>query len=346
DKIVSTAIHLLIDAWPSGWMKTLLDVDRVPKDAYFAFKESLEPLKINLRSDRWSAYAGETINVESWILNDEEEIDSLHAAAGVYINGQWVYGYSIEIDSITACTSMAHAIIPVKIPEINEMAEITIQVNLMIGHETVSHDRLSIGIYPVTTSNLPVYPIGEMAEILINSTPGLVLTEVKKAKAYIISSAKELEKYNIPDDCRRLFITPEEDEKSYELNDGILRYKTIFDPEEIGENGDLKGLSFAALSDNHKKFFYKNAFSYWYNSEKDYIDHVAEYFIEGEISDCLVYGYEKPSWGKRTSGSKNKLPVAAQKGKDSFISLETKGRSGVNPALDKLIILLLTEKDD
>ena len=24
DRIVSTAVHLLIDAWPSGWMKTLV----------------------------------------------------------------------------------------------------------------------------------------------------------------------------------------------------------------------------------------------------------------------------------------------------------------------------------
>ena len=346
DKIVSTAIHLLIDAWPSGWMKTLLDVDRVPKDAYFAFKESLEPLKINLRSDRWSAYAGETINVESWILNDDEEIENLHAVAGIYKNDQWVFGYSIEIDKIPACVSKAHAIIPVKIPEITEMTEITIQVNLMIGHETVSHEKISISAYPVTTSNLQVYPIGEMAETLINSTPGLVLTEFEKASAYIVSSAKELKKYNIPEDCRRLFITPEEDEKSYELNDGTLRYKTIFDPEEVGENGDLKGLSFTAISDNYKEYFHKNAFSYWYNSEKDYIDHVAEYFIEGEFSECLIYGYEKPSWGKRTSGNKKRLSVAIQKGKDSFISLETKGRSGMNPALDKLITLLLTENVD
>jgi len=346
DKIVSTVIHLLIDAWPSGWMKTLLDVDRVPKDAYFTFKESLEPLKVNLRSDRWSAYAGETINVESWILNDGKAMSKLCAVVGVYMDGRWVFGFSNEIDEISACSSKAHAIVPVKIPKMNEMSEITVQINLMIGHETVSQDTISIAAYPVPANNLQVYPIGEAAETLIESTLGLVLTEINKAEAYIISSTKEFKKHNIPDDCRTLFITPEEDEKTYEVGSGTFRYKTIFDPEEVGENGELKGLSFAALSDNHKEHFHKNAFSYWYNSEKDYIDHVAEYFIEGEFSDFCVYGYEKPSWGKRTSGNKKKLPIAACTGNNSFISLETKGRSGVNPALDKLITLLLTENDD
>ena len=346
DKIVSTAIHLLIDAWPSGWMKTLLDVDRVPKDAYFSFKESLELLKINLRSDRWSAYAGETINVESWILNDGKAMSKLCAVVGVYMDGRWVSGYSNEIDEISACSSKAQAIIPVKIPKMKEMSEITVQINLMIGHETVSHDTFYIDSYPVPTNNLQVYPIGEAAEILIESTSGLVLTEIDKADAYIISSTDEFKKHNIPDDCRKLFIIPEEDEKTYEIGSRTFRYKTIFDLEEVGENSELKGLSFATLSDNHKEHFHKNAFSYWYNSEKDYIDHVAEYFIEGEFSDCCVYGYEKPSWGKRTSGNKKKLPIAACTGNNSFMSFETKGRSGVNPALDKLITLLLTENDD
>ncbi|MCK5759254.1 MAG: hypothetical protein KAH14_09180, partial [Clostridiales bacterium] len=153
DRIVSTAIHLLIDAWPSGWMKTLLDVDRVPKQAYFAFKESLEPLKINLRSDRWSAYAGETIEVESWILNDKEEINDLQAVAGIYINGKRVFGQAVEIDKVQACTSRAHAIISIKLPEINEMVEINVQISLMYRHETVSQDKISISAYPATTNN-------------------------------------------------------------------------------------------------------------------------------------------------------------------------------------------------
>ncbi|UUZ97361.1 hypothetical protein LJK87_20705 [Paenibacillus sp. P25] len=58
DLVVSTAVHLLIDAWPAGWMKALVGVDRIPKPAYFTYKACLEPIRVNLRCDRWKAYAG------------------------------------------------------------------------------------------------------------------------------------------------------------------------------------------------------------------------------------------------------------------------------------------------
>ena len=52
DRIVSTAVHLLIDAWPDGWQKALVDVDRHPKPAYFEFREALTPLMVDIRTDR------------------------------------------------------------------------------------------------------------------------------------------------------------------------------------------------------------------------------------------------------------------------------------------------------
>lgn len=38
-KIYSFAVHLLIDAWPAGWLKSLVDCDRQAKPAYFAYRE-------------------------------------------------------------------------------------------------------------------------------------------------------------------------------------------------------------------------------------------------------------------------------------------------------------------
>ena len=51
--MVSFAIHLFIDAWPAGWMKTIMDVDRQPKKAFFVYRNALEPLMANLRTDRY-----------------------------------------------------------------------------------------------------------------------------------------------------------------------------------------------------------------------------------------------------------------------------------------------------
>ncbi|WP_108995054.1 glycoside hydrolase family 2 protein [Paenibacillus agaridevorans] len=66
------AIHLFIDAFPSGWMKTIMDVNRRPKPAYFAYREALSPLAVQLRSDRFAYWSDEGMKVEAWICNDTQ----------------------------------------------------------------------------------------------------------------------------------------------------------------------------------------------------------------------------------------------------------------------------------
>lgn len=69
-RMVSCAIHLFIDAFPAGWMKAIMDTERQPKPAYFAYREALTPLMVNLRTDRYHFFAGESIRLEAWICND------------------------------------------------------------------------------------------------------------------------------------------------------------------------------------------------------------------------------------------------------------------------------------
>ena len=70
---VSYALHLLIDAFPSGWMKTVVDCRRQPKPAFFAFRDASAPLLLSLRSDRTAFFAGEAFSVELWLVNDTHE---------------------------------------------------------------------------------------------------------------------------------------------------------------------------------------------------------------------------------------------------------------------------------
>src|SRR5215469_4855684 len=69
-RMVSFAIHLFIDAWPAGWMKAIMDVDRQPKKAFFAYRNALEPLLVSLRGDRNQFFSGDTAALEAWICND------------------------------------------------------------------------------------------------------------------------------------------------------------------------------------------------------------------------------------------------------------------------------------
>lgn len=67
---VSFAVHLFIDAWPAGWMKTIMDCERTPKKAYFAYRNALKPVIISLNTKKFTYYCGETVEIESFLCND------------------------------------------------------------------------------------------------------------------------------------------------------------------------------------------------------------------------------------------------------------------------------------
>ncbi|MBN1623017.1 MAG: glycoside hydrolase family 2 [Clostridia bacterium] len=347
DRIVSTAIHLLIDAWPSGWMKTLLDVDRVPKKAYFAFKESLEPLKVNLRSDRWSGYTGDVIPVEVWILNDlRKGLEGLSLRASLKINDAVISNHELADVKIKACSSIVAGVIRTNLPAVTRETKARMDICILKNGQQISKDSMAITIYPKPTEITGVFCVGKEAESVAESSPYLYRVQDDSAKAILVSSSEGYKEQgkNLPGGARTVFLMNEEKDKYYEINGEVYAFLPIFDPGEVGENGELKGLSFVALSDKMKQSYGKNDCSYWYNGEKDYIDHVAEYYVDVEPDGLYAFGFEKPPWGKRTEGLKRKLPVVCVKNDCVFMSFETKGRTGFNPVLDKIINQMLTGK--
>lgn len=70
NRMISFAIHLFIDAWPSGWMKTIMDCERNPKKAFFTYKNALDPILVSLRTDKNTYFEGEEVSIEAFICND------------------------------------------------------------------------------------------------------------------------------------------------------------------------------------------------------------------------------------------------------------------------------------
>ncbi|MBE7043005.1 MAG: hypothetical protein E7399_05865, partial [Ruminococcaceae bacterium] len=83
ENVNTFAIHLFIDAFPSGWMKTIMDCERRPKPAFFAYRDCLEPTFCSLRSDRFRFFGGETVNLESYLCCDNERPATLRFFAEV-----------------------------------------------------------------------------------------------------------------------------------------------------------------------------------------------------------------------------------------------------------------------
>jgi hypothetical protein len=92
DRMVTFAVHLFIDAWPTGWMKAIMDCERNPKLAFFAYLEALRPLLVSLRMDRWAAFAGETLGAEIHLSNDTHETPTLRLCYQVEEAGKVICG--------------------------------------------------------------------------------------------------------------------------------------------------------------------------------------------------------------------------------------------------------------
>ena len=153
-RMVSFAIHLFIDAFPSGWMKAIMDVERQPKPAYFAYREALTPLLANLRSDRWAFWAGEGMVFEAWICNDREEapVDArLH--------------YQLEVDGrvqlagraeaqIPLCSSAFQGFLRLPAPTVAARTPATVRLAIMAADGEILHDTaLTVEVFPT----LPPY---------------------------------------------------------------------------------------------------------------------------------------------------------------------------------------------
>ncbi|WP_257669900.1 glycosyl hydrolase 2 galactose-binding domain-containing protein [Parapedobacter tibetensis] len=149
NRMVSFAIHLFIDAFPSGWMKAIMDVDRKPKKAWYAYREALTPLAVQLRTDRFQAFSGDTIPVEAWIVNDLGE-----APAGYNIR------YQLELDGkvlsaaqstaeIQANASSFQGYWQVALPTVKRRKEATLRIALFDDSDNPVHERSeTIALYP------------------------------------------------------------------------------------------------------------------------------------------------------------------------------------------------------
>lgn len=148
-RMVSTALHLFIDAWPAGWMKAIMDFQRRPKAAYFASRDALAPLLVSLRSDRFTYYAGETVSIESYICNDTNE----HSPQGASVVFELYDGSSMICRGQTearyeACTTTYIADAQFPAPDVENRKEFTLKAFLLSPEgETLSQQAFTFTVF-------------------------------------------------------------------------------------------------------------------------------------------------------------------------------------------------------
>lgn len=383
DIINQTAIHLLIDAWPAGWMKTLLGCDRKPKPAYFAYQEALIPLKVNLYTPRSGVYEGESIPVEAWVMNDTSKDRRLTVRAEVWTkedgSGERKLhdAYLLETQ-VNAAGCVGAGVIPVEIPKTGKPETVFVTAAILNERQEVIHgETISFRAAPRVLWSKPVCCLDEEAVSLIRALSGAIGegTEEPGSGGCLTGTAQSDET-----DRMKGIILPGEEIGSDEIvisgsasDAGIIlrhvrkggRGLLLMDGWQKGALGDsmadggtlteekqirldVKGcgeLFFVAAAEEYRGFMTEML----YNQEKGYIDATIDRTIDTDLEGReILYTYGKQGFlGSR--GEKPHLPAvmccSVGEGKLYLSTLSLKGRVGYNNGLDGLLLQLLEEME-
>jgi hypothetical protein len=154
-RMVSFAIHLFIDAFPSGWMKAIMDVWRQPKPAYFAYREALTPLMANLRGDRTAFFAGEAMTFEAWVCNDGVE-----APTDAWLHYQLEVGGRVAFSqrapaAVPSCSSAFQGFLRLPAPPVAARHAVTLRLALVAADGGVLHDTaVDVEVFPAQAADI------------------------------------------------------------------------------------------------------------------------------------------------------------------------------------------------
>jgi len=339
--MVSFAIHLFIDAWPAGWMKSIMDVNRQAKKAYFEYAHALQPLAVSLRTDRYQFYAGEKMAVEAWIANDKNEVPD-----GTILKYQFEQKGKLLSSGNAPATIMAskstfQGFITANAPLINNRTTITLRLQLVTDKGIPIHETdIVLEIFPSSkAATKKVWIAGNtngVAANLANELGMKITTNAADADVLLIDSLplyqaqkNDIDKW-VSEGRTAVFLQPPVG--NYVIaNDSVHVSKTIM--------GQYYFVS-PSLQHPGMKLFQPNDFWLWYNSNKKLISPLL-----GEMSQ--IDGWTSLLTTGQTGwvGSSDYAFAAAEKkmGKGMFrIShLLLDGRIKANPAAMKFAVLLI-----
>jgi len=335
NRMVSFAVHLFIDAFPAGWMKAIMDCQRQPKKAYFAYRNALAPLLVNIRTDRFGFYSNETIKLEAWICNDLIEYDkSLKLHYQFEMDGKVFMAGQRKVD-IGSCRSKFQGFMKLKAPKVDERKKITARIALINPKGTVVSDTsVELDVFPKSTSKRTgnVYTLNRA-----KSTATRLCDELGIVPKVIGKTTKDVDVILI--DSFAAF----ENKKSIVLEAVANGTKAIFmnmpaglykigpDAVEI-KNSSFNSLHFASRKTGHDyvKGFEPNDFRCWYDPEQDMITpFLDKTFVADGFEPILTSG------NLNAQGQWTKAMAVGQKkhgnGKICICQIQLLGRTTANP---------------
>jgi len=159
----SFAIYYFIDSWPTGWMKSILDYDRQAKPAYFTCRETLAPLAVSLRTDRFAFFSDEVMELEAWVMNDLHTIpESASLCYQMELDGKVTFSGQAQA-RVPNCDSTFQGFLRIPAPAVETRTHVVVRLGLLDERGRVLHDTaVGIDVFPrsVGRSSRRVYVVG------------------------------------------------------------------------------------------------------------------------------------------------------------------------------------------
>jgi hypothetical protein len=167
-KMNSFAIHLLIDAWPAGWLKSIMDHKRKAKPAYFAYMDALKPIAVNLRPDSFYGFSGDSGSVAVFICNDKPE---------TFVGGTLRYQVGFDKEILYTGSEKANAPasspqfqgkLEIPIPQVTTRKILTVRVGLFGADGKLVHESsYDIEVFPSDSKDKQIENAGSYPQRLI-----------------------------------------------------------------------------------------------------------------------------------------------------------------------------------
>lgn len=351
DRMNTFAIHLFIDAFPSGWMKTIVDVERRPKPAYFAYRDALEPLMANLRSDRLTCYAGEEIRMEAWICNDRTDAPRDASVHCTIQQGDRLLATSARAADIPLCNTAFQGFVRFIAPDVRIRTRITVALAICDCAGEVLHDTsLDVEVFPRMGSADASYRGAPTTNAILGRKGGLAYqiaeelglmavdwAEGIKPDAVIIDDMTLLKEYEL-----ELTALAARGSRIVVLESEPGEYTLLGDKLHVKPCGMLP-LHFVSRKSGHRfvEGFLPDDFRHWYSPEEDRIMPLLRHTIttDGEISPILLSGNtnDRGEWGPALAAAEKRI------GSGSLVlcQLALAGRCSTNPVAAQLALQLI-----
>lgn len=163
-RMVTFAIHLFIDAFPSGWMKAIMDCRRTPKLAFFAYRNALEPIMVSLRADKTQFFGGENAKAEVWICNDTDTSGEYFLRHELICDGM-VIASAQQSAQLGCCTSLYTGTLQFRLPHVSQRKQVQLRsILLSADGSRLAWNQLDYVLHPVCPP-APVIQIRRIEDI-------------------------------------------------------------------------------------------------------------------------------------------------------------------------------------